>query len=114
MLFRSRTGVCLRGPLPGCLPAHAGCFKFFENPVVSSAVESRKNNPEAVIPDSRLKSRPAPVKEAAALYRLHELMFPDRKLPAKYDGFAVSYKHPAAVAPAKAPDQAPAQPQKKQ
>ncbi|PNC85678.1 hypothetical protein CXT87_06460 [Akkermansia muciniphila] len=88
--------------------------KFFENPVVSSAVESRKNNPEAVIPDSRLKSRPAPVKEAAALYRLHELMFPDRKLPAKYDGFAVSYKHPAAVAPAKAPDQAPAQPQKKQ
>lgn len=88
--------------------------KFFENPVVSSAVESRKNNPEAVIPDSRLKSRPVPVKEAAALYRLHELMFPDRKLPAKYDGFAVSYKHPAAVAPAKAPDQAPAQPQKKQ
>ena len=88
--------------------------KFFENPVVSSAVESRKNNPEAVIPDSRMKSRPVPVKEAAALYRLHELMFPDRKLPAKYDGFAVSYKHPAAVAPAKAPDQAPAQPQKKQ
>ena len=61
-----------------------------------------------------MKSRPAPGKEAAALYRLHELMFPDRKLPAKYDGFAVSYKHPAAVAPAKAPDQAPAQPQKKQ
>ena len=48
-----------------CMP---DVVKFFENPVVSSAVESRKNNPEAVIPDSRMKSRPAPVKEAAALY----------------------------------------------
>ena len=88
--------------------------KFFENPAVAAVAESRKNNADAVISDSRMKARPAPVREAAALYRLHELMFPDRKLPAKYDGFAVSYKHPAAVAPAKAPDQAPSEPQKKQ
>lgn len=88
--------------------------KFLENPVVASTAESRKNNSESIIPDTKMKNRPAHVKEAAALYRLHELMFPDRKLPAKYDGFAVSYKHPAAAAPAKAPDQAPSQPQKKQ
>lgn len=88
--------------------------KFLENPVVASAAESRKNHSESVIPDTKMKNRPAHVKEAAALYRLHELMFPDRKLPAKYDGFAVSYKHPAASAPAKAPAQTPSQPQKKQ
>lgn len=77
--------------------------KFFENPVVSSAVESRKNNPEAVIPDSRMKSRPAPVKEAAALYRLHELMFPDRNLPAKYDGL----RFPTSIRPLLLPPRLP-------
>ncbi|MFR4223302.1 MAG: hypothetical protein ACLT38_06405 [Akkermansia sp.] len=73
--------------------------KFLEDSAVTAAVEARKHNPETVIPDLQMKARPAHVKEAAALYRLHELMLPDRKLPAKYDGFAVSYKHPAAVAP---------------
>lgn len=68
--------------------------KFLEDSAVTAAVEARKHNPETVIPDLQMKARPAHVKEAAALYRLHELMLPDRKLPAKYDGFAVSYKHP--------------------
>lgn len=84
--------------------------KFLGDSAVTAAVEARKHNPEAVIPDLQMKARPAHVREAAALYRLHELVLPDRKLPAKYDGFAVSYKHPSAVAPA----QAPAQPEKKQ
>lgn len=84
--------------------------KFLEDSAVTAAVEARKHNPETVIPDMQMKARPAHVREAAALYRLHELMLPDKQLPAKYDAFAVSYKHPSAPAPAKAP----AQPEKKQ
>lgn len=83
--------------------------KFLEDSAVTAAVEARKHNPETVIPDMQMKARPAHVREAAALYRLHELMLPDKQLPAKYDAFAVSYKHPSAPAPAKAP----AQPEKK-
>lgn len=79
--------------------------KFLGEPAVTAAVEARKHNPETVIPDIQMKTRPSNVKEAAALYRLHELMLPDKKLPAKYDGFAVSYMHPSSAAPAKAPAQ---------
>lgn len=84
--------------------------EFVGNSAVTSAVEARKHNPEAVIPDMQMRTRPLNVREAAALYRLHELMFPDKKLPAKYDVFAVSYRNPSASAPA----QAPAEPEKKQ
>lgn len=84
--------------------------KFLGDSAVTAAVEARKHNPDTVIPDMQMKMRPLHVKEAAALYRLHELMFPDKKLPAKYDGFAVSYKHPSAGTPTKAPEQ----PEKKQ
>lgn len=74
-----------------------GVSEFFAAPAIAPIVESRKNNPESIISDAQMKSRPALVKEGAALYHLHELMFPNRKLPAKYDGFAVSYKHPGAT-----------------
>lgn len=84
--------------------------QFLENSAVSAAVEARKHNPETVIPEMQMKTRPLNVKEAAALYRLHELMFPDRKLPAKYDAFAVSYKNPSAGTA----EQAPAEAEKKQ
>lgn len=80
--------------------------QFLENSAVSAAVEARKHNPETVIPEMQMKTRPLNVKEAAALYRLHELMFPDKKLPAKYDAFAVSYKNPSAGTAAQAPAEA--------
>lgn len=85
-------------------------IKFLGGGAVTAAVEARKHNADTVIPKMQMNARPLHVKEASALYRLHELMFPDRKLPGKYDGFAVSYKHPAADSPAKAPEQ----PEKKQ
>lgn len=86
--------------------------KFLAEPSVTAAVEARKLNADALIPDMQMKARPQNVREAAALYRLHELMFPDKKLPARYDSFAVSYKNPSAGAPAeKAAAQQPSAPQ---
>lgn len=69
--------------------------KFLADSGVTSALEARKHKADAVIPDLQMKNRPMNVKEAAALYRLHEVMFPDQKLPGKYDIIAVCYKNPS-------------------
>lgn len=77
--------------------------QFMANPVVATVLETRKSKPDAVLADSMMRERPLNVREGAALYQINSLMFPDKKLPEKYDVFAISYKNPSSGTPAQAP-----------